>query len=212
MKNTSIKLEILIFVLICAFLIFPPFFTPAVTVDSFLFDWSFPVKQLSLCIFALVLYFLLDKYLAVKASKFFFPSLISLGSLLAIAFLIKFIVSRFNFVMLQNPLPHGKIQIFFCILTFLLSALYEEIIYRFYLPGEIIRLFKFKFDSPFFLYLGEFLALAAFSFAHLYLGWFSVINAFAAHIILRLLYRYTGCIWNCVIVHFFYNIISLILL
>ena len=44
------------------------------------------------------------------------------------------------------------------------------------------------------------------------LGIAAVINAAIAHVVLRFLYKKTGLIWNCVIIHFLYNMISLILL
>ena len=58
----------------------------------------------------------------------------------------------------------------------------------------------------------EITGLIFFALAHLYLGIAAVVNAAFAHVVLRLLYKKTNFIWNCVIIHFIYNIISLILL
>lgn len=212
MKHKTAIYEIIVFSLILFFLIIPPFFTPIVSSDSYIFDWSFPIKQLFLFIFAIVVYIIFDKYLATRPYKYFFPSFRTLGALFFILLIIRFIVTRYSITVISQPMPEGKTEWIFCILTFLFSAAYEEIIYRFYLPGQLIRFFKLKFNSRFFVFLSDLLAALVFAFAHYYMGWISVINAFLAHIVLRKLYIDSGLIWNCVLIHFLYNIISLILL
>jgi len=217
MKRRTFVLEIIIFALIVIFIIIPPFLTPSIAsgagAQKLLFDWSFPWSQLGLAVFALVLYFLLEKYLNRARKKFFFPSLLALSAIIFVALIIKFIVLKISAdgKFFYQPKPEKALEWLIAIVTFLLSALYEEVIYRFYFPEELIRLFNLKFSSKLNL-LAESLALLAFAFAHYYLGIPALINAFFAHIILRLLYIKTGLIWNCVIIHFFYNIISLILL
>ena len=62
------------------------------------------------------------------------------------------------------------------------------------------------------MWLCEVLGVLAFAFAHLYMGWISVLNAALAHVFLRLCYKKNGHLWPCVTAHFFYNVISLILL
>ena len=61
-------------------------------------------------------------------------------------------------------------------------------------------------------FITEGLGIVVFAFAHLYMGPLSVIHAAIAHVVLRILYKKTGLIWNSVLIHFVFNIISLILL
>ena len=213
MKHKSTLYEIIVFSLIMLFLVIPPFFSPAVTSETVIFSWNnLPVKQFILFAFALVIYIFYDKYLHTRIHRYFFPSFRALGGLFFITLIIRFIVTRYSITEISQPIPRGGQQWLCCLFTFAFSAAYEEIIYRFYLPGIMIRLFRLKFDSKFFVFLSEFLAAVLFAFAHLYLGWISVINAFLAHLILRWLYKDTGLIWNGVFIHVIYNIISLILL
>ena len=122
---------------------------------------------------------------------------------------------------LQNSIikPQTGIEWLFIILNFLFASFYEEVIYRAYFPAAIISLLgkikkvqeneKLRLTT---IIIAEIIALLAFSFAHLYLGVLSVINAAIAHIILRLFYRKQEDIVACWSAHFIYNIISLILL
>ena len=103
----------------------------------------------------------------------------------------------------------GALELLFCFLTFGFSAVYEEVIYRFYFTDALKRFFPAK---KAFVFICEAAGLFVFAFAHFYMGLASVINAAFAHIVLRFLYKKTNLIWNCIIVHFIYNVISLILL
>ncbi|MBO4533401.1 MAG: CPBP family intramembrane metalloprotease [Treponema sp.] len=207
MKRQSLIYEILIFLLIFVFLIIPPFFNKPVGQLKELFSWTFPWKQAGLCIFALVLYFL-SKNLNDKKG-IFYPSLIALSLLFFTAIIIKLICHSATG---ENRLimPQGGLEVLFCLITFALSAIYEEIIYRFYFTDALRRLIPIERKYIWIVY--ELAGLVVFAFAHFYLGWASVINATFAHVILRFLYKKTNLIWNCVIVHFIYNVISLILL
>ena len=211
MFRKSIFYEILIFSLIFLFLILPPLVTPAISEENLLFSWDFPFKQAGLCAFAVVL-FLLSRELNPKKG-FFFPDLFSLTFMFFVALLIKFITKN-SVKEFALALPSGGLQWLFCILTFLFSAVYEEVIYRFYFADALYRILGYTRlgNKKWTLIICEILALLAFAFAHLYLGIFAVINAALAHFVLTLLYKKTNFIWNCVLVHFLYNIISLILL
>ena len=211
MKHKSIIYEILIFTLIFVFLIIPPFFTPRVNWDSMFFSWNFPWRQTGLCVFAVVL-FVLNRNLNTKKG-FFFPSMIALSLLFLCAIIIK-LVTKSVYVEYKTTLPSSSVQWIFCVLTFLFSAVYEEIIYRFYFSDALKRLFDYSpaAGKKWVFWLCEIAGLLVFAFAHFYLGIAAVVNAAFAHVILRLLYKKTNFIWNCVIIHFIYNIISLILL
>ena len=207
MKRQSIIYEIIIFLLILVFLIIPPIFTPQITNIGTLFSWTFPWKQAGLCIFTLVLYFL-SKRLNEKKG-IFYPSLIALSLLFFTAIIIKLITHSAPGEN-KSIMPQGGIEVIFCLMTFALSAVYEEIIYRFYFTDALKHLIPV--EKKFVVIICEAAGLIVFAFAHFYLGWASVINAAVAHVILRFLYKKTNLIWNCVIVHFIYNVISLILL
>ena len=199
MKHKTALYEIIVFSLIFIFLIIPPFFTAPVNADSVLFEWNFPFKQAGLCVFAVIL-FILSRNLNTKKG-FFYPSMVVLAGLFLVALIIK-LISKSDY---KTPLPDSPVKWLFCVLTFLFAAVYEEIIYRFYFSDALFRLINNT-------WLCEIVGLLFFAFAHFYLGIASVVNAALAHVVLRLLYKKTNLIWNCVLIHFIYNIISLILL
>ncbi len=111
---------------------------------------------------------------------------------------------------IEVVLPDSVISWIFCILDFFLAAFYEEIIYRFYLTDGFVHFFRQP--NKILIYFSEILTLFLFSIGHLYLGWISVLNAAVAHVILRLTYKSCKSILPGFLAHFFYNIISLILL
>ena len=211
MKQQSVILEIIVYSLIVCFLIVPPFFTPALTSGSELFNWSFPIKQLILSGFTIVLYLIFDKYIGFYVK---YPySFSKLGCAFPVILVIVYYVSRQYAVPKASLYPavsgaHGIINF---LLTFFCSAIYEEMMYRWYFPRQTIRLLLFKWDSKVFVYLGQLIGAAAFAFAHLYLGWGSVIVAFFAHFFFNWVFYSTGSIWNCIFIHFAYNIVVWIL-
>ena len=211
MKHKSVIYEIIVFSLIFIFLIVPPFFTSQVSPDFSLFSWDFPLKQAGLFVFAVALY-ILSRNLNTKKG-FFFPSMLALSALFLCALIIK-IITKSQFVEYKTNLPASTVQWIFCVLTFLFSAVYEEIIYRFYFSDALKRLLEYSpaTGKKWIFWFCEIAGLLFFAFAHFYLGISAVINAAFAHVVLRLLYKKTNFIWNCVIIHFIYNIISLILL
>ena len=215
MKDKSIIYEIIVFLIILIFLIIPPFFNAPVTDVSALFSWNFPVRQAGLCVFSIVLYFLSRNLNHSNANKkkVFFPSMIALSLMFFTALIIKVITHngvRTNVSMI----PQTGFEWFCCVLTFAFSSIYEEIIYRFYFTDALKRLLVFTRipDNKILFWIAEAAGLLVFAFAHFYLGIAAVISAAVAHIVLRILYKKTNLIWNCVIIHFIYNIISLILL
>ncbi len=139
--------------------------------------------------------------------------MLALAILFCTALIIK-VFTKNSLRTMSNVLPSTGIEWLFCIITFAFSAIYEEIIYRFYFADALKHILKNFISSKekIIFWICEISGLAAFAFAHLYMGFGAVINAFAAHIVLRILYKKTRLIWNCVIIHLIYNIISLILL
>lgn len=215
MRRQNFIFELIILLLIFIFLLIPPVLTsPSAAINQFE-TWAFPLRNICISIFCLTLYFIYKKVFGQK-KKIFYPSLLALGCLIFFSLILKFIASHFNTGVIQIVnMPGGAKELFYCFLTFITGAIYEEIIYRFYFadairhiagPRQNKRLEKVLF------FVCEVFACIAFALAHRYLGIFAVINAALAHIVLRFLYVKTGLIWNCVLIHFVYNIISLILL
>lgn len=214
MKRQSLIFEIIIFLLILIFLIIPPFFNSKITDITTLFKWSFPYRQTGLCIFVCVLYFLSSKLNEQdNKKKIFYPSLIALSLMLFTALIIK-LITKNTFRTMKDILPQSGSEWAFCLLTFAFSAIYEEILYRFYFSDALKHLVTHFTSSneKLIFWLCETAGLLVFAFAHFYLGVCAVINALVAHVVLRFLYKKTNLIWNCILIHFIYNIISLILL
>ena len=110
-------------------------------------------------------------------------------------------------------LPDSFITWLFCILNFLFSAFFEEVIYRFYLPMSLHSFFSQKSqENKAVFILIEVICSLFFAFSHLYLGFLSVLNAFFAHIVLRSSFFVSRNIYCNTAAHFLYNVISLILL
>ncbi len=215
MKQKSIIYEIIIFSLILIFLIIPPFFNAPVTDATALFNWSFPIRQAGLCAFAVVLYLLSKNLNNAQAEKkrFFYPSMIVLSVMFFTALIIK-VITKSDIRSMAGSLPDTGSEWFCCLVTFGFSALYEEIIYRFYFSDALRRLVEYftASNNKVVFWCCEAADLLVFAFAHFYLGIAAVINAAVAHIALRILYKKTNLIFNCFLIHFIYNIISLILL
>ena len=212
--TSSFIFELIIFLLILFFIIIPPFFVPGITENSNLFSWTFPWRQAGLCAFCIVLYFFSRKILC-SGKKIFYISMLSLCLMLLTALIIKFIGLRMVTVVKATVrLPQTAYEGICCVLIFAFGAVYEEIIYRYYFIDTLKRILVFaKLKNQKLLFIiCEGLGLVVFAFAHKYLGIPAVINAVFAHAILRFLYKKTGLIWNGVIIHFVYNIISMILL
>ena len=181
-----------------------------------MFSWVFPWKQAGYCVFSVILYFL-SKRLAENSKRYFYPSILCLAIITGISLIIKFIsVKAGASVTLpqRTNLPDTVWEGICCVLIFIFGAVYEEIIYRFYFTDALKRLLAYLKipDNRLMFFVTEAAGLLVFSFGHLYMGILAVINAAFAHCVFRLLYKKTGLIWNCVIIHFVYNVISLILL
>ena len=85
------------------------------------------------------------------------------------------------------------------------AALYEEILYRFYLP-EMLRRVTEKLPQKARLVLSELIPLLLFSAAHHYLGVAAVANALCAGIVLRRCAAKTGSPFPSAAAHALYNV------
>lgn len=108
--------------------------------------------------------------------------------------------------------PENLRQWVFCILSFFSGAILEENIFRFYLPAFFRKVFPAKFSSGFLQLIPEFFPCVLFALCHRYLGIFAVLNAFSAHAILRLLFYRTSSPLLNYSVHFFYNILNVLVM
>jgi len=211
MKKHSFITEITLFSLIFLFFILPPLFYSFFSLDL-PFNWSFPFQ-------ALILFFLaLGLFLFYNDSSFSITNLLPCIFTLGLLFFTSLIFKIIDIIFIKNAekveliLPDNFLAWLFCILNFLFSAFYEEVLYRFYFPQALISFFEGKSNKKIIPLICELITALLFAFAHLYLGYLSVINAFFAHIILRITFKKSKAIWSGFIAHFIYNMISLILL
>jgi len=219
MKKHTLLSDIAVFLLIIFLFIVPPFSAPFVSKNSpFAAGWSFPWYQLLLAFSGgLLLYFYYEK--SKKTSLYVFPVLFTFGMLFSISLFCRFLSELLGQkgsaeVAVEELLasPRGFVEWLFCLLNFLFAAFYEEVLYRFYFTDQLYSLLNRKWSFRLLAIFCEALGLLVFAFAHLYMGWISVLNAALAHVFLRLCYKKTGRLWPCVTSHFIYNVISLILL
>lgn len=101
--------------------------------------------------------------------------------------------------------PQGTVETMLAILSILLSALYEELVYRQFLPETTLKLLRNRIIS-------ELAVILLFALGHMYAGIWAVLNAFIAGILLRLCFTKTGSFITGFTAHTVYNIIILFLL
>ncbi|MGL4981835.1 MAG: CPBP family intramembrane glutamic endopeptidase [Treponemataceae bacterium] len=92
------------------------------------------------------------------------------------------------------------------IITTIILASFEELIYRDFLPNAFMTIVLLKNKLIFFVI--ETFCCLLFSFAHLYAGLPTVLYAFLSGILLRVLAKKTS-IWYAIIVHSCYNLLVL---
>ena len=100
---------------------------------------------------------------------------------------------------------------FFQIFGIFVYAFYEEAMYRYFLPtsiGKNLSIISKSENPPKWIFaLSEIIALLLFSFGHLYMGIFAVLNGFFAGIALRFLVWKTKSVFPSTIIHFIYNLV-----
>ena len=230
MKKHSLLSDIAVFLLIFFLFIVPPFFAVAVSERAGgMFDgWAFPWYQLLLALVGSgILAFYFDKadgrndVNAGRGNMFnvwrrlnIFPVVFTFGMLFSVSLMCRFLAEATGLVDgdIIVTKPAGVLQWGFCLVNFLCAAFYEEVLYRFYFSDELYILVTRKRQWRGSRLLCEAMGLFVFAFAHLYMGWISVLNAALAHVFLRLCYKKSCRLWPCVAAHFIYNVISLILL
>ena len=147
---------ILFFSILVAFLL-PPIFSQNQNFNS-QFEWNFPLNQLLLGVFAFFVFIFEQKnsnnYSFTNNSKKFFTKkniIFTAITFLSLCFIVFFLETIAFFLKSNNPQISvapldKKIKIFFCLLNFIFSAFFEEVIYRLYLPQQLKRFF-FKYSE-----------------------------------------------------------------
>ena len=119
------------------------------------------------------------------------------------------IIARLNQEKIQ--LQKSVFYQFFQIFGILVYAFYEETMYRYFLPtsiGKNLSIISKSENPPKWIFaLSEIIALLLFSFGHLYMGIFAVLNGFFAGIALRFLVWKTKSVFPSTIIHFIYNLV-----
>ena len=110
-------------------------------------------------------------------------------------------------IQLQKSVFYQLFQIF----GIFVYAFYEETMYRYFLPtsiGKNLSIISKSENPPKWIFaLSEIIALLLFSFGHLYMGIFAVLNGFFAGIALRFLVWKTKSVFPSTIIHFIYNLV-----
>lgn len=215
MKKHSFALEITIFcVIFLTFILSPVINQFLIDYDNVFSTWNFPFDSLIFGIISLLLCYFFKEKESVKPIlyKVILPGTFCFSILFCISLFIKFfsmVIPVNNFSNVDTVvLPQTFVSWIFCILKFVFAAFFEETIYRFYLPEALLNFFEKKRNSIWI----EIIVTLLFALAHIYLGVFAVINAVLAHVVLRITFIKSKSIIPGFLAHFFYNIISLILL
>lgn len=219
MKIHSKFVEITIFLLVFLFFLLPSvFFNSNTQVTKQLNITSFSINNIICFSFGLILYLIYKEKSNAYDLKKVVKSIIYIFLTFCLLIIVSMIIKNISLLVQQNSSDYTLIKPSdfktwsFCIINFFTAAFFEEVIYRFYTPNVLIILFTKINSKKIQLLCSEIISLLFFSLAHYYLGYFSVINAIFAQIILRICYKKNDSIFPCFISHFLYNVISLILL
>ena len=222
MKIHYILKEVFLFSYIFVYILLPPLRQNQALPETFS-SWTFPFFQLILAvvsIFVLVIEFFpsyIKEKIKIKVTKTDFAQissfLISFGLLFTGAAVFNTIALLFHIETdVKVTLPATAFMWACCLLQFLAGAVFEENVYRIYLPAvffKLKRLLRIP-ENLLFVSLIELIPALIFAFSHRYLGYFSVANAFFAHFVLRFCLKKSDNFTVLYAVHFLYNFINLI--
>ena len=204
MKKQHLILE---FIIISAWFVFPPIFISPIPASG---GWHVSVGILSELAAALYLYKQYGR--AVRnstAQKIISAGAASLafGQLCTVAAVIQLLSNVLHIQGPAQPLPDGITEYALCSAAFAISAFFEEMVYRLYLPSLSAHVpDRLRF------FAAEVCPIMLFALAHRYLGLPAVINAAAGGFFLRRCIKKCGSAVPGACAHFLYNIFTLILL
>lgn len=216
--NTNFLKKHADFFLIIAFFAIPPIFSSSQNIeqnieqisDQHAFSPAAPISTFLLQS-ALSLYILFKMKFGKKDIKsFFFLSSFSILCLLLLNATVWNFIAGFFSSSSQNEIkkiiPEDFWTIFYICLSLFVSALYEELLYRKFIPDETIS-FTLQDKSLLYRIISEILIILIFALGHRYLGVWAVLNAFTAGCILRFFCIRTGSFISGFIAHLIYNLI-----
>lgn len=234
MNYRSPSCKILIFFIMTLIPVLMPIF---VVSDSPAFtEWAFPLQRVYLAMFALILLVLNPELranknpeekteensgtetgeTAVQKVSFLKKILFAAGTFLVLV-IISFLLQKIGNLVSHSPLspvvkPSEPKTIFYCVLNFLLSAFYEETVYRFFIPEALLYLTRNFKDRKMIQTDCEILSCMLFALGHVYLGILSVINGALAYVVLRYCFKKTKSLVPGTAAHFLYNLFQLVLM
>ena len=216
--------EIAVFSAVFLFLLMPSLFQASPAEGTF-FTWNFPAVQLVFMAFSFLFVFFETNIYSLK--DFIFQPLFKgklkreliffaggFVFLFAFSIFFQFSASFFSSSLpkIDFICPENLRKWIFCILSFFSGAILEENIFRIYLPAFFRKIFPQKYSSGFFQLIPEFFPCILFALCHRYLGFFAVLNAFTAHMILRVVFFKNSSPLLNYSIHFFYNILNIFLM
>lgn len=229
MKLHHFFAEIAIF--LCVFFIFalPPLFVSETDFTGFS-TWAFPINELFFAVLSLFIFIYFERKTKVQCffsnnsnsvenKKLRFcvnlgKTLITFGFLCCFSAFMEFLAYTMHYSLASTFIaPKGFFEYFCFFLKFMLAVFYEEVVFRLYLPEELKYLVSKKVLNKKIIFVFSELPIAlVFAFAHRYLGWPAIVNAFAAHVALRMCYKKSGNIFLVCISHFLYNLLTFLFL
>lgn len=208
MKKSLFTIE---FILVFIILVLPPIVFPAANTNELKIQLS--LNSIYLLAASLYLYFsnreLLSKIKISNQTNIFVlhsQFLISFSLLIAFSLFFQILFSKFlnnaeSSVSVKPVLPANFIQYASFFAQIIISAFYEEILYRFYIPQKLRIFIKEKYFV-----FAEIFSVLIFAFSHKYQGIAGISNAFFSGLILRFLFVKSGNIFVSALCHIFYNI------
>lgn len=228
MKKHAPVVQILTFFMILSFFILPSLFISNINNAAQSFSkWNFPVYQVLTGSFFLLFYIF---YIGGNQSKIISKHSTVISKIIYISFTVVFTLSLlfFNCLIFKSisllfpdkitdlsiAKPDSFTAFLFCLINFLFSACYEEVLYRGYLCDSVLSFFNLNFKTgskaqKTIVLIIEIICTILFAIPHYYGGLLSVLNAVTAHIILRVIYLKTGNLYSNIVAHWLYNVLIL---
>lgn len=230
MKDNFLQKHADFFILLAAFAI-PPVFNSGQNIGQISGQASYsaaapiPILLLYGAVCSYVLFkmkFGLKDFRAFSVKSFFAKILVMTISLVCLlilnAMLWNFMAGYFSSEQLEieKVMPDGAFSRIHVVISLFIAALYEELLYRKFLPEEALSMLpksaQCRVPSTMIRFFAELSIILIFALGHRYLGMWAVINAFCAGMILRFFCVRTGSFLSGFVAHFVYNLIVFFIL